>query len=367
MTIMGKGPNALRISIQGNCDRKKDIMGKSSETSKISTTVDFTARGKQLGHLTVPHSTNRSAWGAIEIPVAVISGDPGPTVFFTGANHGDEYEGPIALTKLARTLKADQVQGTVIIMPALNLPAFRAAQRLSPIDGANMNRAFPGQRDGTVTSMIAHFVSTKILPLSDVVVDIHAGGKTLNFVPSAVIHELDDKQQMAKTRAVLEAFGAPVGLILRELDSAGMLDTTVEDMGKVFLSTELGGGGTSSPETVALAEIGVRNILAHCGVLDEAPLGRTDRGLAPTRLMHTPDGLCFTSALDNGLYEPFKDLGENVEEGEALGQLHFIETPERDPVIHEAQRSGMILCKGVPGLVAKGDCLAVIAQDYEGA
>jgi len=61
-------------------------------------------------------------------------------------------------------------------------------------------------------------------------------------------------------------------LILRELDAVGMLETTVEEMGSVFISTELGGCGTATPETVAFAETGIRNILAHMGILDEAPL-----------------------------------------------------------------------------------------------
>jgi len=339
-------------------------MGTSGESSKITTSIDFKAAGKQHGYLVVPHSTNRSAWGAIEIPVSVISGGAGPTAFFTGANHGDEYEGPIALAKLIHDLEPDQVQGTVIIMPALNLPAFRAAQRLSPIDGMNMNRVFPGDRNGTVTSMIAHFVSTQILPLADVVVDIHAGGKTLDFMPSAIIHELDDDLHMQKTLAALNAFGAPIGLILRELDAVGMLDSTVEEMGSVFLSTELGGCGTVTPETIAFAQTGIRNILAHMGILDETPLSLEDRGLAPMRLMHTPDGSCFHSARDNGLYEPFKGLGDEVEEGDPLGQIHFIENPERQPLVHRATRSGMIVCKGVPGLVEKGDCLVVIGEDY---
>ncbi len=339
-------------------------MGNSKKISKISSTVDFHAEGKQIGHLVVPHSTNTSAWGSIEIPIAVIGGGEGPIALFTGANHGDEYEGPIALSKLIRSIEPEQVRGRVIIMPVLNLPAFRASRRLSPIDGMNMNRAFPGKSDGTVTSMIAHFVSSQLLPMTDVVVDIHAGGKTLNFLPSAVIHELDDDEQMSKTLKAQEIFGAPYGLVLRELDAVGMLDTTVEEMGKIFVSTELGGGGTASPETVEIAEIGIRNILAHFEILDEKPVTRAERGLEPTRLLHSPDETSFISAKENGLYEPFKGLGEEVIKGEPLGQIHFVETPERDPVVHLAGRSGVILCKGVPGLVGKGDCLAVVGVDY---
>ena len=326
-------------------------MGTSGEISKISTSVDFKAVGTQHGHLVVPHSTNRSAWGSIEIPVSVIPGGTGPTAFFTGANHGDEYEGPIALAKLMHVLEPDQVQGTVIIMPVLNLPTFRAAQRLSPIDGMNINRVFLGDRNGTVTPMSAHFVSTQILPLADVVVDIHAGGKTLDFTPSAIIHELDDDLHVQKTLAALNAFGTPVALIFSELDAAGMLDTTVEEMGSVFISMELGGCGTATSETVAFAETGIRNILAHMGFIDEAPLSLEDRGLAPLRLMQTPDGPNFHSARGNGLYEPFKGLGDEVKEGDPLGQIHFIENSERQPL-------------GPCGQSFRNDCLVVIGEDY---
>lgn len=339
-------------------------MSTPEEKTKVSCSVDLLGRGKQLGNMIVPHSTDTSAWGSIEIPIAVISGGDGPVVLFTAASHGDEYEGPIALSKLIHDLEPSQILGTVIIIPALNLPAFRATTRLSPIDGRNMNRAFPGAYDGTITPMIAHFLSTQIIPLCDVVVDIHSGGKTLKFLPCSVMHELINVTQMTQTLAALEAFGAPVGLVLTELDAAGMMDTTVEEMGKIFLSTEMGGGGSTTPETVRLTDRGVRNILAHFGLLEEAPVRREDVGETPTRLMHTPNGSCFTSALDNGLFEPFKALGDKVKKGEALGQIHYVEYPDRVPLVHYADHTGTVLCKGVPGLVAKGDCLVVIAEDY---
>ncbi len=78
------------------------------------------------------------------MPVTVIKHGEGPTALFTGANHGDEYEGPIALTKLRSAIDYIDVQGRIIMIPALNLPAFRAGKRTSPIDDGNMNRAFPG-------------------------------------------------------------------------------------------------------------------------------------------------------------------------------------------------------------------------------
>ncbi len=66
----------------------------------------------------------------------------------------------------------------------------------------------------------------------------------------------------------LVAFATPVSLDLVELDAEGMLDTAVEDMGKIFIGCELGGGGTTTTDTVAIADTGVRNLLAHFGIIE---------------------------------------------------------------------------------------------------
>jgi N-alpha-acetyl-L-2,4-diaminobutyrate deacetylase len=327
---------------------------------RVTATLDFDKPGKQFGYLRIPYSHDASAWGSILEPVVVIANGRGPTLLFTGGNHGDEYEGQIALMKLCRALDPAQLEGRLIVIPCLNLPAVRSGTRLSPIDGLNMNRVFPGRREGSVTELIAHYVSQCLLPLADAVVDLHSGGKTLQFLPAAIIHRVSNAELMSRSLAALKAFAAPVGLVLVELDSAGMLDTAVENMGKLFISTELGGGGTVTRETVAIAERGVRNLLMHFGVIG-------NRGSGPaqpsTRLMHTPDGASYVTANANGIFEILVDLGQDVEAGDAVGQIHFFEQPELPPVVQCAGRSGTVVCRHVPGLVQRGDCIAVIAAD----
>src|SRR5262245_49257346 len=158
--------------------------------SPISPTVDFDRNGVQHGFLRLPYSRDDSAWGSVMIPIAVVRNGEGPTALLTGGNHGDEYEGPVALFELARTLDAKDVSGTVIIVPAMNYPAFRAGTRTSPIDKGNLNRAFPGRPDGTATEKIADYFQRYLLPRADLVVDFHSGGKTLDFVPFCAAHIL---------------------------------------------------------------------------------------------------------------------------------------------------------------------------------
>ena len=110
----------------------------------VRATVDFEKSGRQTGFIQVPLSVHDGAWGVIPIPIAVISNGRGPTLILEGGNHGDEYEGPIALGELIRELDPGAVSGRLISIPAINLPAVMAACRTSPLDDLNFNRAFPG-------------------------------------------------------------------------------------------------------------------------------------------------------------------------------------------------------------------------------
>jgi N-alpha-acetyl-L-2,4-diaminobutyrate deacetylase len=323
--------------------------------SPISPTVDFDARGTQHGFLRLPHSRDDSAWGSVMIPIAVIRNGEGPTALLTGGNHGDEYEGPLALFDLARNLDPGQVNGTVIIVPAMNYPAFRAGTRTSPIDKGNMNRSFPGRPDGTVTQKIADFFQRHLLPRADLVVDLHSGGKTLDFVPFCAAHVLPDKAQEARAFAAVEAFSAPYSNRMIEIDAVGMYDTAAEEMGKVFITTELGGGGTARAATVRIARRGVMNLLRHAGIV----AGAVEK--EPTRWLDMPSGDCFAFAEEDGLIETTVDLGEPVEEGQPLARIHPIGRTGIAPQIIKARMSGILAARHFPGLVQAGDCAAVIA------
>lgn len=328
----------------------------------ITTEIDFEKNGKQVSYLQVPYSRNDSAWGALMIPIIVLKNGAGPTIYLNGGSHGGEYEGPVCLLKLVRELKPEQINGRVIIIPALNLPAVKVGQRMSPIDGKDMNRVFPGKSHGTVTEIVAHYVNDIILPLCDVVIDLHSGGYSLELMPFISMHYLDNEIQRAETLKALKAFQAPISLISREFTGEGLLDYAVESLGKVFLWTELGGGGRVTSTSVKIATTGVYNILKHFGVLEGKITTREDLKLAPSRLMEAPDPENYHRAVVSGIYEPFHDLNQKVKKGDAIGQVHFIEQPLRDPEVVYAQRSGYIIGVRSPGDVEAGDCVAFVAS-----
>jgi len=321
----------------------------------IKPTIPLDKDGKHHGFLRLPYSRDDSAWGSIMIPLTVIRNGEGPTALLTGANHGDEYEGPLALFDLAYTLEAADITGRVIIVPAFNFPAFKAATRVSPIDQRNLNRAFPGKPDGTVTEKIADYFNRTLVPMADIVLDFHSGGKTLDFVPFACAHVLDDKAQEKRCVEAVRAFNAPFTLMLLEIDNVGMYDTAVEDQGKVFVTTELGGGGTATGTSVAIAKKGVRNVLIHAGIM------RGEMETGPTVMLDMPGDDCFTFSQNDGLFEPWVNLGDPVEAGDMLARIWPTERTGEPPVDYHASRSGIVVSRHFPGLIKSGDCLAVIA------
>ena len=322
----------------------------------ISATVDFDREGVQHGFLKLPYSRDDSAWGAVMIPVTVISRGHGPTALLTGGNHGDEYEGPVALSKLAQGLTAAEVSGREIIIPFMNTPAFHAGRRTSPIDQGNLNRSFPGKPDGTVTEKIADYFTRTLLPLADIVLDIHSGGRTLDFLPFAACHVLPDKQQQARCEAGMRAFNAPYSMRMLELDAGAMYDTAAESQGKVFVTTELGGGGSSTARSVAIAERGVRNLLIHAGIVE----GEVEFG--PTIMLDMPDGDCFIASQHDGLLEMCRDLGDTVEQSDVIARVYDATRSGVPPVEYRAARSGLLAARHFPGLVQRGDTIAVIAD-----
>ncbi|WBU56100.1 N(2)-acetyl-L-2,4-diaminobutanoate deacetylase DoeB [Paracoccus sediminicola] len=321
----------------------------------IRPTISLDAQGKAHGFLRLPYSRNDSAWGSVMIPLTVIGNGEGPTALLTGGNHGDEYEGPIALQQLAWEIEPEQVSGRIIIVPYMNYPAFRAGTRVSPLDGVNLNRAFPGRPDGSVSQKIAHYFSETLVPLADVVLDYHSGGKTLDFLPYAAAHYLDDKDQQRKCVEAVKAFGAPYSMMMLEIDAVGMFDTTVEEKGKVFVTTELGGGGTATARSAEIAVRGARNLLRHAGILS----GEVET--SKSVMLDMPGDDCFHFAERDGLMHPLADLGETVRAGQPIAQIWPADRSGSAPIQIAANRDGILAARHFPGLVQMGDCLTVIA------
>ncbi|MFI4986675.1 MAG: succinylglutamate desuccinylase/aspartoacylase family protein [Alphaproteobacteria bacterium] len=331
--------------------------------TRIASEVDFDKDGKQHGFLRLPFSTHASAYGWIAIPISCIKRGEGPTVLLVSGNHGDEYEGQVALMKLTRRLEPADVSGRIIILSAANFPAALAGRRVSPIDGGNLNRSFPGNPDGSVTQMIAHYIETVLLPKAQLLVDLHSGGSSLMYIPSGVVRLVEDRAKFARLKELLALLGAPISFAFAMPQGEDRtLSAAADRAGVLHLGSELGGSGTVTPQALSIAEAGLARVLMAAGVLAR-PLTAEPAG--KTRFMAVRGAAYFVYAPDSGVFEPYVDLGAEVAAGDAAGAIHFPDTPWREPTLARFTHAGLVICKRMPGKCARGDCLFHLATDMD--
>ena len=324
--------------------------------------IDFDRPGKHFYELAFHYD---GAWGNALVPMAVINGmaGAGRSVVCFGGTHGNEYEGQVAVWRLMHELDPAQMSGRVILLPRLNQPACVAGTRESPRDGVNMNRAFPGDPHGSLTYRIAHFVTSRIFPLVDVVLDIHAGGRGLQFALCASIHQVSNPAQAAEMKEVAALFDTPFVFIYSSDMARGLLTDQAEAMGKVTIGGEFGHSEGVDLRGVRHAYQGIRNVLHHYRILP----GTVQR-VAPER--EHPPRVVEAVALENyvpapftGVFEPELPVGSPVEAGQLVGRLYDFERVSQGPLPIYAPRSGYILLQPFQAPTAKGDTMLVIAQE----
>jgi len=329
--------------------------------SPVTSTIDFDRPGKQVGRLRVPRSTNESGWSSLFIPAVCVANGAGPTVLVTGGVHGDEPEGQVAALNLAREVQPAAVRGRLIILPCMSPDASRAYTRLWP-SGANLNRSFPGSPSGPPDEQLADYLTRILFPLSDAVCDIHSGGRSTMHLPWSEMHMVENRAQRAAMVDAMLAWGTDYHFVYINIAGGGLLVDEAERQGKIVIGTELGGGGHVTAGIHRLTKDGLRNFLRHLGVLAGTVETRASRGLPEAVILKALEMRDYNLAPESGLFETTVELGEQVERGQVVGRLHFIESPERAPADVHAGSAGIVCGVRAIASTLQGDCVAVVGQ-----
>src|SRR3954453_16800463 len=150
-------------------------------------------------------------------PVITVTGaNPGPTLFINAGVHGGEYPAIEAVIRLAKTLDAAGIAGTVILMPVLNLPAFRSRTPfVCPVDDVNPNRVFPGDPNGSYSEQMVHALIEEFVMHADAYIDLHGGDIPEDLVPFVICRGGNDAADRKSLEMAL-AFGLPYVLAVNK-------------------------------------------------------------------------------------------------------------------------------------------------------
>ena len=300
----------------------------------------------------------------LDYPIVIFANGEGPRILLVGGTHGDEFEGQFAVTRIAGRLAPDEIRGTLIVVPTHNRPAALVGERCSPVDGADLNRLYPGADGDGPSRAIARFVTGCLLPAVDTVIDIHSGGNTHEFVLSSNLQGRIGTPAYERDLPALLAFDAPYAIVFDEVGQnamphGGTLEAAAIASGKRAFSSELGGSGRTTPASLAVAEIGIVNLLRHLGMLaGPSPSPQESRSV----LLSLTRSENYVEPDERGHFAPEIWLGATVEAGQRLGAIHRFEDPASTPSEIRARCGGTVVAIASRSIVAPNEPVFMIAE-----
>ena len=330
--------------------------------ARIKSNIDLSKSGYQYGELMLPWSNNSVPLGYHPTPFISIKNGSGKKILIIGGNHGDEFEGPCAIMRLAQNIEYKELKGQVILIPALSFEAVKNSSRVNPLDNKNMNRAFPGDPNGTPTEMMADFLERELIPSCDAVIDLHSGGKASFFEPCTLPTKSKNKKLFDANMELAERFGLSLVWVLGPNNDNRSLNSAAERAGVAMIAVELGGGGGANPKITALAETGLINILHYLKIL------KLDKSKPPNEKikkveLRNPDATIYAPA--KGLFDRLVKAGQTVKIGQTAGWFHYFMEPERPSLELKFKHNGFILAHTNRGIVEKGEMLTLVVQEYK--
>jgi predicted deacylase len=280
----------------------------------------------------------------VTVPVTVIRGAPGPTLFVTATVHGDELNGVGILRGLLNDTDFSGLKGTLIAVPVVNVPGFLNQDRRLP-DRRDLNRSFPGSRKGSLTARLADVLFREVIRQSDFGLDLHtAGGERANY-PQI-------RADLANP-AVVElagAFGCP--LIVGGAGPEGSLRRTAVAAGVPTVVYEAGSARRFERPFIEVGIQGVLNVLRHLKMMPGEPASPPLRlWIERTRWIRSRKG---------GILELKVDLGAPLRRGQAISTNSNPFGRERSQL--KAPYAGIVLGLTQLPLVHPGDAICHVAR-----
>lgn len=278
----------------------------------------------------------------LTIPYGIIEGaEAGPCLLVTGGVHGAEF---CSIEAALRLLKTDPgtIRGTIVVLPILNVEGFKARSvAIMPEDGKNLNRAFPGRADGTVSERLAAWLVENVYPKVDAYLDLHGGDLTEEILPIAIFSE-----GHTPSEDLARAFGTPMIVAAGSPSS-----TTIAAAAQLQVPSsiiEIGGNGLWDDEKVEQFTQGIRRVMAFLGLTPRADPGAGQPKVAKVNLKTV-------SASQDGIWYPAKKLADTVTPGEQIGQIKDALGTVLSDI--KSESAGLVLYRLTSLSVASGETL----------
>lgn len=246
----------------------------------------------------------------INIPVMVARGkEDGIVIGVTAAVHGNELNGISVIQRLFKDLDTDNMKGTVVGIPIVNIPSYVRGTRVFS-DGADINRIMPGNPNGNASEVYANRFLNLIVTKFDYLLDLHTA--SFGRVNSFYIRS-DMNNEITRNLALLQ--GAEI--IVHTPPSDGTLRGAAEELGVPSITIEVGNPHSFQKKVIKSGVSGVHNVLSYLGIIDDE-IDTSDN--------HTIE--CYKSywlyTQEGGLLSVHVDLREIVEKDDHIATVRDV-------------------------------------------
>jgi predicted deacylase len=282
---------------------------------------------------------------SIDISITVSrSKKPGPVLLFSGGLHGDEINGTEIVRRiLEQNLHIPEI-GTTICIPIINVYGFIHFSRYVP-DGKDVNRSFPGNKNGSLASRVAYYLMKDIVPQVDYGIDFHTGGASrTNYPQIRCIVDVNSENQLA------QAFSAPFTVNSKYRRKS--LRYAAKKRGKEILIYE--GGESLRFDELAIEEgiQGTLRVMKHLGMIDSAP--------SPQFKNVVIQESSWIRARYSGILQTTVSYGNVISKGEILG--HISDTLGETLYTIRAPSDGYIIAVNYNPVIHQGDAIFHIGR-----
>lgn len=288
-----------------------------------------------------------AATGQLHLSVGTV-GSGGPTALVCAGVHGDEGPwGAWAIHQLLEMTSADELLGTLRVIPVANPLAMESDTRNATIDQLDLNRTFPGNPNGSYTERVAATIAEHALDGADTVIDLHGGG---SWCVNAFAFQFPGGEALSR------AFGAP--FIVSGPDRNVTLTGYARSKGASVAAIEMGGRSEFEASWSKRIAVGLRRALGIAGVLTpyEAPADES-LPVGPSTVLRPASG---------GVFIPHiraEDVGTIVAGGTVLGEVVDPVTQETvDTFVAPFSETAIMLLRPMIARIEGGAMTYVVAE-----
>jgi predicted deacylase len=264
--------------------------------------------------LKVPDAADKG----VEIPVSVIRGtEPGPVLALIAGTHGYEYTSILALHQVLQQLDPSKMKGAVILVHMANPETFYGRRVYWSSDGKNLNRVYPGKKDGTISDRIAEVITREVIDQSTHLIDMHSGDGNESLRPYSYWMTGTDPKIDAQSKQLNLAYGLDHIVIdhdrPKDVKDSRYTAMTAILRGKPAITAESGGMGLTDEASVQAHVRGAMSVINHLGIMK-----------GPSAMVARPIWYGKSEVLTapvTGIWQSIVDKDAVVSQGTLIGQV----------------------------------------------